>query len=485
MPDVSLPVNRKVAILIIFSFLITLILRIILIGYYKHDYGGIDMNVVYGIQRMLTGQPLYQDPQLPPYAIIQYTPVYYRLIASLAGMLHIQAPDVQAIYELARTTALCCNLLTIAVMILIFRLWRFSMLRAILFSLPLLMILTPHYYLRGDSLHLLFFVLTVYWLIAFVYRPAIRQVLYAAFFSACCIMTKQSGILCAGIAGYYFLFMSRQYRCFICYIVVLTLSAVLLLWCCNGNNWQGFYLNTVLGLKNGISAAFLYTMFISQFYYDLILCYATGAVMVYTAIRYSRDAQYRFVAMAAALSFVFAVLTGFKTGSSNNYFTEFLFFVLLALPFLLQADFNTRILLRIKGRTFTIRYLALTAFVILIASKTIGFFTSMYIEKRLVSLPVQYRREQQLYRYFTDSLHIRPGQYIYFNENSFLNNIFIEFSIMPLWDVVSQVYLADAHTYDYSSFIGGMNKGLVTYVVVCAEDDNINKHQERLPFYSF
>lgn len=479
------PADRRLTVFLFLFFTITLLLRLVLLGYYRPDYGGIDMNVIYGIQRMILGQPLYQDPQQPLYGVIQYTPLFYICCSYAGRLLGIDGLDVQSVYVIARSLALICNLMMLGIGALMLRSWYFSRQQALAFSLPLLMMLTTHYYQRGDSMHLFFFAASMYMLVLFIRSGAWYYILAAALCSACCIVSKQSGMLCAGIIGCYLLFAEPKIRYALLYGSGFLLFTLLLLQLCIHGNWSGLYANAWLGLKNGISLDFLYTIFISQFYYDLIPCYFLGGIIVYTAFRKSKDRQFRFLATGAGLSFLFAVVTGLKIGSSNNYFTEFLFFVLLALPWLLYRDFAQLFLFRIRNYKVTIRRYGFIALIILVASKTLGFFTSMYLERRLVSEPERYARDQQLFRYFRDQLHIRPGEYIYFNESSFLNNIFIGYSILPTKDVVSQVYRCNPDTYDYSRFTAAMNTGLVRYVVVPEGDYTINRFAEELAFVRF
>lgn len=466
-------------------FIITVALRLMLLNIYMPDFGGIDMNVIYGIQRLIAGEALYQNPGQPTYAIIQYTPLYYHVVAAGARLLSIHTTDVQSIYALTRSFALLFNLLTVGVAASIIRLFGFSARHALVFAMPVLMVLTTHYYLRGDSLHLLCFVAAVYYGIRYAQTPRIFSLLMSAVFSGCCLMAKQSGILCIGIIGFYLLFIERKWLMAMLYGVLSLAAALLVLKLCIGNNWSGFYQNAYLGLKNGIGLDFLYTIFISQFYYDLIPCYFLGALMVYAAIKYNTGKQYLFVATGAGLSFLFAVITGLKVGSSNNYFTEFLVFVLIALPFFLEQGFTEKVLFRIRNYPVTIRRYAFIAFLILVSSKTVGFFTSMYIERRLVSQPEEYRHEQMLFNYFKEVLKLRKGEYVYFNERNFLDNLFIGYSVMPTKDVISQVYLTDHNTYDYQDFTKRMNAGMVKYIVASAEKHNINEFEKEIPFIHF
>ena len=87
-------------------FTINLILRLVLLGYYNNNFGGIEPNVIYGIQRLLLGQPLYQSPESGTFAIMQYTPLWYYLCSLLARLFNIDYINVQGIYIVSRSTAL-------------------------------------------------------------------------------------------------------------------------------------------------------------------------------------------------------------------------------------------------------------------------------------------------------------------------------------------------------------------------------------------
>src|SRR5690348_10182121 len=62
------------------------------------DLGGLERNVAVGIARLLRGESLYTNPEQPPFAIIQYGPVYYVIVAGICRVLGIGAERVEAIF---------------------------------------------------------------------------------------------------------------------------------------------------------------------------------------------------------------------------------------------------------------------------------------------------------------------------------------------------------------------------------------------------
>ena len=102
--------NRKVSLFTFLVFGIYLIYRIVLIFYPQPDAGGVENNVIWFIQRLLDGRHLYTDPESPPYAVAQYTPLYYYITAGIGKIIGISPEDVLSVFRLSRTVSLICNL---------------------------------------------------------------------------------------------------------------------------------------------------------------------------------------------------------------------------------------------------------------------------------------------------------------------------------------------------------------------------------------
>lgn len=463
-------------------FIITLLTRCVLLAYYDNNMGGIETNVVYGIQRILLGQPLYQDPAAGTYAVIQYSPLHYYLSAAVAKLAGLVALNVQGIYTLCRILALVFNLLTVAVVAAIIRIWGFRRGRLLLLATPVLIILTTHYFLRGDSLHLLFFASAFWAFIRYSQKQQLLFLLIAALFSAACIMSKQSGVLVCGIIGLSLLVIYRRYWHLLIYSGSALFCVAIIAWICTGGAWQSLYRNAYLGLKNGTDLSFLYRIFVNRFFIELVPCYFIGGIVVYTAVKKIGDPVFRIVALGVGISWLFAVITGLKIGSSNNYFIEFLVMLIIALPYLLQSEFGKQLLFSPFRYPVTIYRFGCFALFVLVTSKTMGLVTAVYIDKSIKNNKEQYTRDKMLYDYFIQELHLQHDEKILFTERNFLDNLFIEYAIMPTKDVVSETYLAGATTYNYTAFAAGLNNGLVKYIVADAQKKDVNRWHEQLPF---
>lgn len=479
--------RNYLSVYILFLFALTLFVRIFLISFYKSNPAGVDQNVIYGIQRVINNEALYQDPSKAPFAIMQYTPMYYEFMGWLCKRLHIPVSNVQAIYVATRTVSLLCNLLTILFVALTTNLWLRNLKKALVFALPAIMILTNHYLGRCDSLHLFFFSLSIYLFCRYLTNKKIAPLLLASIFTACCILTKQSGILLPAILCFYLAFILRKWLLAFLYGGASVVFFAVLLWWLIGGDFNAFYQNAYLGLKNGFDYTFPVTIFISQFYYDLIPCYVLAFVLFYFFNKYIREIAdlQRFFGWGMLLSFLFAVITGLKIGSSNNYFTEMLLFIVLAFPGIINSAITQAKLFTIRGKNITVKTYAVFCLVVLISSKVIGLFSSVFIERWFKEEKKLYTSALQLHNYFIRELKLQPGQYIYFTERHFLDNIFFNQSLLPNKDVASQVYLASPNTIDFSAFTKGMNKGLVKYIVTNQEQPELNILQKELPFVQF
>ena len=114
-----------------------------------------------------------------------------------------------------------------------------------------------------------------------------------------------------------------------------------------------------------------------------------------------------------------------------------------------------------------------------------GLVSSIYVERWIRDKKEVYQSEQNLLKHFTNNLALKKGEYVYFSKREFLDNIFIAYSLMPTEDVTGQVYRSNPATFDYSKFIGGMNTGMIKYLVTSADEKAFPAKDEEIPFVLF
>src|SRR5687767_7872142 len=93
------------------AFLAFFAYRVSLLFLPTPDLGGVENNVIYFIQRLITGESLYSNPSNPPYAIAQYGPIYYYVCAAIAKIFGVGADDVLNVFISSRVLSLICNVL--------------------------------------------------------------------------------------------------------------------------------------------------------------------------------------------------------------------------------------------------------------------------------------------------------------------------------------------------------------------------------------
>ncbi len=85
------------------------------------NLAGEEYNVVYSLERLIGEGVLYTDPARPPFAVVQYGPLYYWIGRGLAGLAGLHAGDALAITRMLRGISFACLLAQIGVVAVILR----------------------------------------------------------------------------------------------------------------------------------------------------------------------------------------------------------------------------------------------------------------------------------------------------------------------------------------------------------------------------
>lgn len=298
-----------------------LALRLRLVTDPRVDLGGAEINTVYGAQKLLLGRPLYEDPEMPPFDVMQYAPAHYAMLDGLARSMGVGPEDSCGLFKISRCLALLLNLLTCAVVFALCRAigcpaWPSMAAAALTFTLY-----TEHFYGRGDALYALLFTGALLAYTRWMLSGDARVLLLAALLSVCCVSAKQTGALVIGIV-LLDLLMSRAWRgarLFAAALVVLLGTGWLLL--VSTGSATFFFKNTVQGLANGISPSMHRELFDLVTYKYYAPFHLAAVFLLVRAFR-SGDRLDRFLGAAMVLSLAFGLLTGLKSGSNLNYLFE-------------------------------------------------------------------------------------------------------------------------------------------------------------------
>jgi hypothetical protein len=292
------------------------------------DIIGEEMNVLFSIQRILLGHPLYESPAAPPYAIAQYSPLYYYLVTVIATIGRIYADDVLSIAAIARAVSV------VMASMLVFVIYRFAMRRLgssaanAFVATAFLVGITANWYfvIRPDGLATLL-TMSAFYLVASPHLTR-RGLIGASVLCVAAVFAKQNGFF-AGSVVILFLMYRRLWREAGIAAATMLLAAVVGLALLSFTG-PAIRANLVDGLNNGVAVrAALMTTYRPVFYW-LAPLIAFGLAAVPRLLRKTSPSSDNLLAIAVVVSFAMSTVTALKRGSAENYFNEFAILAVLA-----------------------------------------------------------------------------------------------------------------------------------------------------------
>lgn len=327
MARILLILQRILVMLLLLGAVANLALRTRLLSDPRIDLGGAEMNVVYGVQKLLLGKPLYSDPEFPPFEVVQYTPLFHLLSAGVCAIAGTDPMDTSGLYLVSRSLALLLNLFSCAFVFLLCRRLGCEVLHALGAACVALILFTPHFFGRPEALASAL-VLAMVLILAGGGALDWRRAIAAAALAVLAVLAKQTAIVAPIIALAFLAWQNdraslRRFATVFTLLSAIALGA-LLLTASPSILWK----NLVMSMRNGLG----YTL-----YHDLVdlgvpkYWYGWIGLTVAAGIAGVRSAQpsRRLVALAALVALGAGLLAGTKRASSMNYIVDGL---LLGLP---------------------------------------------------------------------------------------------------------------------------------------------------------
>lgn len=148
-----------------------LTVRVLLIFSYNLDLDGAEFTFVHYLQQLLSGNPLYLNPESHPYSAVIYAPANLYLAYYTSRLFHLDyIHDIHTLYILGRSISF------VFVLLCIYYVWQFSKRYAedkntqIISVCLFLLLLTGHAYaFRPDSMKIAFFIGFMYYYISYFY----------------------------------------------------------------------------------------------------------------------------------------------------------------------------------------------------------------------------------------------------------------------------------------------------------------------------
>ncbi|MBS1583322.1 MAG: hypothetical protein JST66_14070 [Bacteroidetes bacterium] len=437
----------------LFLTLIYWSLRAVLL--YTTDIGGVEANVVYGIGKLLRGLPLYEDPERPPFDVVQYTPLYYYLAAGIGWLIGVDPTQPQQVFMLSRLISLACNLGTVLATYRIIRRTGAAPWLALFWSMLMFATITRHFYSRTDSLYLLLFTVSMgLFLTALGHPPPLhrRQLAWATIVACLSLLTKQSGILALLIIGLYLLWQRRWRDLFT--QVGISMALLALAFGALGLHYGGhvLYQNVVTGLKNGFSLEIFEWVFFTRRYLTIVVFHVLGGILAWRMMR-GADPMRQALGLAIVTSFLFALITGLKSGSRLNYFLENFLLIFLAIPSLFAAP-------RVRIPRFCLP--ALMAYALLHFTMGMLRLRTDVVHIRGKHGRSQYAKAAAVDAYLRKDRQLAEGQYVFIIGRDFLEQFLIGHGVLDQKDIVQY---SPPDLYDRSEFYRAMTDGRVRFVI--------------------
>ena len=417
-------------------FLLNLGWKIIRAGSYAPEIDGFERNVVWGIQQLMAGNPLYSNPDAAPFAMIQYMPLYYHIICWFTGIVGIHPDDAHDIFLLARNFNLLLNLLTSG---LLFTLLHYRL--KVSFSLAagtgmITFLLMPAFSLaaRPDMLKVFFIILHIFVLIYFQ-RWRLRYLMPASLICALlCFLSKQDALTSFGLMPLAFL-MGKEWRNLFTYTFSSLAVTVLTIVFLQSSN-EGWFLANALGaLQNGISLNWFKSGFFH--FFGLYALFFAPALVLSLEFAQDKNRIFRILSAAFLLTFFPQLAASLKFGSGSNYFLEATLISCLLLACGIQT-YNGRLFFRFKE---SLQLLVFVSVLLWFTVPSLEWASGIFLNQE-ARLEIEYAEEKRVTKEVRD---LFPGKkFMVLTDRQWEDcqtNLLWNQVINPTRDVSAQVYI--------------------------------------------
>lgn len=429
--------------------------RLKILFFYSSDIGGIEQYPTAIIQQLMLGIPLYNDPEIVPFRVVQLMPLYYKTTAFIGNLFHIDPNEPYQILILSRSFSFFCNILTLFFLYLIMKkqlLIRLSI--ALILTFFFFLLLREWYFSRSDSLYILLHIISLYNFIHFFKSTKKYHLLCACIFGMLAFFTKQAGAL---ILLYMFvvLFLEKRYTNLVLFSVVNCSLFLLFFQLFIGfENIFFWYKNNILGLRTGFDSDFYTAMFRykGNFY---IIAWLVFAAFMLKKYLFSQNSFEKNGAIGIIVAFLFAIITGAKNGASFNHWTELWIFTFLLLSIYLSEFSNIE--------TYTITFIVFLLFATGIIT-TYGYYASIYTPRKWrTDEPSRYESQRKVADYIKNNLAIKENEYVYTTFRDFLDLFLPKNTCAIHKDMI--VFLHTPKTFLYPELYPKLQTSAAKYVV--------------------
>lgn len=439
-------------------FLALLCIHVLHIKSYVYDLEGVEQDEVYTLQRVLAGYPVYENPQEPPFAVTQKTPLYHYLCAGLGHLFGIDPQQPHQVYQLNRTLSLALSLgLLLLAFFIQTRLLAYSRMSASGICFLIFLCAEMHLFARPDSLFSFLFLATIGAMMAYLKSGSRSKYLWLAVaLSALAIFSKQTAIILPPLVLGYVLLIERRLGRFVQGSLLFLLLFGGLFWVLSRGKPDVFLANVVGGVRNGIDLGWFFEYIYNASYkkFGLLLILGLLIIRSWWDIK-GKEALKSFIAYFLLFDLIYTHLIALKWGSTPSYFTEFVNVTLMAAPLYFQEWLEKETLP--QARQLSGLILLLTLSLIPIHTSEKGLMVPIFSQK-----PEAFAEAERLRKHLQAQYMLRPGTWI-LSDDELLKLYLFENALLPQDDILYSIYLYG--NYDNSQYVELMQSRQVPLVI--------------------
>ena len=453
-----------------FSVLTIVLVRVQLLATFHPDISGSERSSVMPIQYVIQGKELYKSPELPPFYIVQYTPLYFWTVGAAYKWAGFDKENVHKIFVASRVASLAYVLLACFVFFLTLTKILEEKITIALLASALFFGICSHwniYFSRIDSLLLLGTSTVVYCMTLALRAPQKKRELWylaiAVLVAIGMVLVKQSGIFLLSFL-LFFLFTQRYFKLLGWFSVGGGAAGLLAYVGLGKEKLLNLYKNVIQGINNGINLDWFYHFTLKELLLPFAPFLVTAMIVSVFWLGKQPDRYRQFVALGVIWMFASALLTSTKLGAAVGYFIEFILLSVLATC------------LYFFGQEKRVVHSNISRIWLSFFSALVLFFFSLSIYKHYTSLPLGYYKALYLNEHGVASFvkkELREGEYIYMQDGSdyqgyFMAHFLLDKTLAPMNDLV---YLAqERNSLNFDAFHGLIESGRLRYMIVPGQD---------------
>ncbi len=431
---------------------------------------GVETNVIFSIQQLMLGRPLYTAPAEYPFQIVQYSPFYYCMCASLAKMLCLPPDSVQSLYCLSRTLSIGIE---IGRMVLVYRLLR-SLLYVprgpSLFASMLIYVASSpwHFLARPDALTSLLTLATVFCGLCALQTAKRRMhadiwLVLSALCGVAAFFSKQNGLQ-AVILLPTFLLLTRQWRqARLVLVATVVVTGALIAWA--PTLWGPFMkANVIDGVRNGVDLVDAFLKSYRPIFTQWAPVLALSAAAVVNLLSSAANHPDRFLAHAILLLFLVATTLAVKNGSTLQYYNDFLTVAIISIAYCFAGHGNVTELPARKANRVQVAVAAYVCFFLptLVAYQ---FYACVYKPTHDVTATRMglLATRHQVVAYLRSELQRYPQSW-FFSRDPVIDVCLPRQAVAPQKDIIEISHIRKL--VDYAGFAEAVRSGRIRYAIV-------------------